>query len=106
MKPNMIFEEFFSVQSFIEWKVLRRYSEFEKMHQVLHKMFASDDFPQLPPKSGIMSNATPQFIEQRLNALQLYLQRIINVTHFQVDDFFAFFDMHNANRVFSVGTNT
>ena len=96
--------EYFSLTSFIEWQLTRRYRDFESMHHTLHRLFAGYPFPPLPPKNRKVGKRKDAELEQRRLALELYIQQVINVRMFQVDDFFSFFDMNNANRQFTVGT--
>lgn len=107
---TIIIREFFSLTSFIEWQVVRRYRDFDRMHRVLHSMFADYEFPALPGKSSLRmkggSKKGDAKLEARRAQLELYIQKIINVRAFQVDEFFAFFDLNNANRVFTVHTVT
>ena len=100
----VIVREYFSLTSFIEWQVTRRYRDFEAMHHTLQKLFAGYAFPPLPPKNRKVGKRKETELEERRRALEVYIQQVINVRMFQVDDYFTFFDMNNANRQFTVGT--
>ena len=96
--------EYFSLTSFIEWQVTRRYRDFEALHAALQRLFAGYAFPPLPSKRRTLRGKKEGELEQRRAQLEVYLQQVINVTMFQVDEFFDFFDLKNANRHFTVGT--
>ena len=102
---NIIVREYFTLTSFIEWHVIRRYRDFEHTHSTLHKLFPSFPLPPLPAKRRVGKKRDGE-VEERRSALEVWVQQLVNVTLFQVDDFFDFLDMNNANRVFSVGTAT
>ena len=96
--------EYFSLSSFIEWTVTRRYRDFASLHAALSRQFPSYPLPLLPSKKRKVGRRSEAELESRRSQLELFLQQVINVRIFQVDEFFAFFDLQNANRVFSVGT--
>jgi hypothetical protein len=59
-----------------EWQVYRRYSEFDKFHDKLLKLVPSvAKRHKLPPKRMIGANS-PEFIEERRDALEEYLQYV------------------------------
>ena len=104
---TLVVREYFTLTSFIEWTVVRRYRDFEHTHSALHKALPSFPLPPLPAKRrGLGKKKGDGEVEERRAALEVWVQQLVNVTLFQVDDFFSFFDMNNANRVFSVGTAT
>ena len=100
---TLIVREYFTLTSFIEWRVIRRYRDFEHTHSTLHKLFPSFPLPPLPAKRRVGKKRDGD-TEERRAALEVWVQQLANVTLFQVDEFFDFLDMNNANRVFSVGT--
>ena len=99
----IVVREYFSLTSFIEWQVRRRYRDFEQLHHTLQRTFSGYAFPQLPSKSRKLGKGKESELEQRRAALEVYVQQIVNVTMFQVDAFYAFFDLQNSNREFTVG---
>ena len=104
---TLIVREYFTLTSFIEWRVIRRYRDFEHTHSTLHKLFPSFPLPPLPAKRRVTTKKRKDGeVEERRQALEVWVQQLVNVTLFQVDEFFDFLDMNNANRVFSVGTAT
>jgi hypothetical protein len=107
VKYTIVVREFFAVTSFLEWRVVRRYKDFENLHYALKAkniFLAGTEYPELPPKSHKIGAPTAHFLDDRLAALEIYLQRIINLNNVQIEEFFSFFDLNNANRQFSVGT--
>ena len=79
--------------------------DFEHTHSTLHKLFPSFPLPPLPAKRRVGKKRDGE-VEERRRALEVMVQQLVNVTLFQVDEWFDFLDMNNANRVFSVGTAT
>ena len=101
---TLIVREYFTLTSFIEWRVIRRYRDFEHTHSTLHKLFPSFPLPPLPTKRRLTKKRSDGELDERRQSLEVWVQQLVNVTLFQVDDFFDFLDMNNATRVFSVGT--
>lgn len=57
------------------WSVFRRYSEFLRLHKRLQKEHPSVKTLDFPPKKKI-GNMNPQFVEQRRQRLQVYLNSL------------------------------
>lgn len=77
----------------VEWNVSHRYSDFVELHDKLvtdHEV-AKD---LLPPKK-VIRNKTPKFIEQRREALNLYLKNVFKYLKLIMPPLFAhFLDFH------------
>lgn len=106
---TVIVHEYFTPYNYITWRIQRRYRDFERLHSQLQKQFSSSiDFPQLPPKSFQLKvgrrTESQDFLVARMELLEIYSQRIVGTTFFQVEQVFSFLDMNSPNRVISVGT--
>ncbi|KAK9719637.1 Serine/threonine-protein kinase Sgk2 [Basidiobolus ranarum] len=60
----------------IHWFVLKRYSEFHKLHGELQALFPHIRLPSLPPKRLIGNNTSPSFVQSRKQRLGQYLREI------------------------------
>eukprot|EP00050_Salpingoeca_kvevrii_P021033 m.105505 g.105505 ORF g.105505 m.105505 type:complete len:826 (+) comp9145_c0_seq2:393-2870(+) len=74
-KPHVVYHVDVMTQS-DRWTVLRRYSRFHALHQKMVKLhnIKKDSFPT----KRLTGNLHPAFVEQRREALERYLQRLIN----------------------------
>ncbi|XP_065081553.1 sorting nexin-29 [Ochlerotatus camptorhynchus] len=61
------------------WSVFRRYSEFYRLHKRLQKEYPSVKSLDFPPKKKI-GNMNAQFVEQRRQRLQVYLNSLFITT--------------------------
>ncbi|XP_062533806.1 sorting nexin-29-like [Armigeres subalbatus] len=61
------------------WSVFRRYSEFYRLHKRLQKEYSSVRSLDFPPKKKI-GNMNAQFVEQRRQRLQVYLNSLFITT--------------------------
>lgn len=61
------------------WSVFRRYSEFHRLHKRLQKEYPSVRTLDFPPKKKI-GNMNAQFVEQRRQRLQVYLNSLFITT--------------------------
>jgi PX domain len=102
-KSYMLFtiaiREYYSLHSYIEWAVLRRYSEFERFHRTLANKF--QHLPSLPGKK--FGTHTAEFLTSRRKALAIYLQQVINTSHYQGDDLYKFVELNNPERSIQAG---
>ncbi|XP_058444266.1 sorting nexin-29 [Malaya genurostris] len=57
------------------WSVFRRYSDFYRLHKRLQREYPSVKSLDFPPKKKI-GNMNPQFVEQRRQRLQVYLNSL------------------------------
>ncbi|KAJ8336933.1 hypothetical protein SKAU_G00381530 [Synaphobranchus kaupii] len=60
-----------------EWFVFRRYTEFDKLHNILRKQFPSMSL-KIPAKRIFGDNFDPEFIKQRRAGLHEFIQRIVS----------------------------
>lgn len=77
----------------VNWSVSHRYSEFVELHD---KLVSDHGVTKewLPPKK-VIRNKTPKFIEQRREALNEYLKRVLNYLKLSMPyDFAHFLDFH------------
>jgi len=77
------------------WQVLRRYSQFLSLHEILSRKTPSfgHKLPQLPGKRVFGSSLEPHFVEQRRQDLQTYLQQLCKIAEvWDSKDFIAFLD--------------
>ncbi|XP_055681615.1 sorting nexin-29 [Lutzomyia longipalpis] len=61
-----------------EWTVLRRYSDFHRLHRQFQKTHPSVKSLDFPPKKSF-GNMEAHFVEQRRQRLQLYLRHILTM---------------------------
>ena len=93
---TIIVKEFYSRTEFICWQITRRYREFESLRSTIEKMSNNVSLPPLPPKK--LNGQDPKVINIRVKFLEAFLQELINTTYFQIDELFAFLDLHNPQR--------
>ncbi|XP_073959510.1 nischarin-like isoform X2 [Choristoneura fumiferana] len=77
----------------VHWNVLHRYNDFVELHE---KLVSNHGVAKelLPPKK-VIRNKTPKFVEQRKEALDVYLKNVFNYLKLTMPSEFAhFLDMH------------
>ncbi|XP_063371110.1 nischarin [Cydia amplana] len=77
----------------VHWNVLHRYNDFVELHD---KLVSNHGVTKelLPPKK-VIRNKTPKFVEQRREALDVYLKNVFNYLKLSMPYEFAhFLDMH------------
>ncbi|XP_063548255.1 nischarin [Cydia strobilella] len=77
----------------VHWNVLHRYNDFVELHD---KLVSNHGVAKelLPPKK-VIRNKTPKFVEQRREALDVYLKNVFNYLKLSMPYEFAhFLDMH------------
>lgn len=77
----------------VHWNVLHRYNDFVELHD---KLVSNHGVAKelLPPKK-LIRNKTPEFVEQRKEALDVYLKNVFNYLKLTMPSEFAhFLDMH------------
>ncbi|TDH73610.1 hypothetical protein CCR75_004737 [Bremia lactucae] len=67
------------------WKVLRRFSEFDGLHaSVCYK--AGNRLPKLPPKTYCCRDLNPDFLSRRRELLRCFLDRLLQIPGIVDDD--------------------
>lgn len=71
-----------------EWKVFRRFSEFEQLHKSMKKKFSqlkfilnSLSFPSKEVFKSLRSKTDPEFLKQRRMDLERYIQELVRATY-------------------------
>ncbi|CAI5721291.1 unnamed protein product [Peronospora destructor] len=67
------------------WKVLRRFSEFDRL-QASVRFKAGNRMPELPPKTYCCRDLNPEFLARRMNLLQDFLHRTLEIPGVVDDD--------------------
>ncbi|OWZ02001.1 ABC transporter [Phytophthora megakarya] len=67
------------------WKVLRRFSEFDGL-QASVRFKAGQHLPELPPKTYCCRDLNPDFLARRKDLLQLYLHNMLQIPGIADDD--------------------
>ncbi|EGD72214.1 hypothetical protein PTSG_00235 [Salpingoeca rosetta] len=84
----------FNVYTHGDYRTSKRYSELANLHKQLKARFRWHNFPPFPPKkmNGLFSGALgPSDLEQRREALQIYLQKVYEVEDIRNSELFAEF---------------
>ena len=86
---HLVVREFFELSNYLQWHVVRRFAEFDRLHRSLKAQFSGVHMPALPEKTPLLSLGKLQskpFLDARMHKLELYLQQLVNNTAFQVDE--------------------
>jgi hypothetical protein len=67
------------------WKVLRRFSEFDSM-QASVRFKAGNRLPELPPKTYCCRDLNPDFLARRKDLLQVFLHHLLQIPGIADDD--------------------
>ncbi|KAG6586628.1 PX domain-containing protein kinase-like protein [Phytophthora cinnamomi] len=67
------------------WKVLRRFSEFDSL-QASVRFKAGDRLPELPPKTYCCRDLNPDFLARRRELLQVFLHHMLQIPGIADDD--------------------
>ncbi|KAG2780083.1 hypothetical protein PC129_g6564 [Phytophthora cactorum] len=67
------------------WKVLRRFSEFDAL-QASVRFKAGDRLPELPPKTYCCRDLNPDFLARRKELLQVFLHHLLQIPGIADDD--------------------
>ncbi|KAI9920770.1 hypothetical protein PsorP6_000532 [Peronosclerospora sorghi] len=67
------------------WKVLRRFSEFDKLHASV-RFKAGNRLPELPPKTYCCRDLNPDFLARRKGLLQVFLHHMLQIPGVADDD--------------------
>jgi hypothetical protein len=73
------------------WCVRRRYSDFEWLRNILHKLFPGHVVPPLPSKKIGSRRFEGDFVEKRMKFLQNFINAICENEHFKSSDAFTAF---------------
>lgn len=102
-KDNVTYYKIIVKVGLVQWNVLHRYSDFVELHE---KLVTDHGVAKelLPPKKAIR-NKTTKFVEQRREALNVYLQNVFNYLKLTMPTTLAHFLDFNLYDIFYILQN-
>jgi hypothetical protein len=80
VQSDIVFYRIIVLQNDSSWKILKRFSQFDALVELINREFPNRGLPSLPPKKwGILVDHTdPEFIKDRMKLLSDLLVQILS----------------------------